>query len=824
MTSPEKEALAIYDTIRASSGDRPFAFHSVEEMRQETLAWQMSNPALIRLRKASPEVLIAFLDQSIDWVKAESRDHANFRITSTVVEATLYCLKEAPKPLPPGVVLKLLTQLRESTVTQFYYPLGPFLSILTRAEISDEMRSELRRLHLQYAPSPTGKLEERTRRIRDRLADLMYVEGAKELEPGRGPWSEIVFAEVAGRDDITRAGWEGLLEHCRALEQAVPSVKWKKRSWELIQALGASEVWATLERWLALGPTPGQPPEARSPIEDSPYQKGAVWCLAMSERAETASTIGDFGIACLRKVPMLGAVSQKVGFSCVQALGAMERKEAVAQLARLRAKVKYSVAQRLIEKCLKQAAERSGLTVDELEDFALPSYALDTEGKTEIAVGEGRATVCLSAEGRVEVIWRNAGGEVGKGVPAQLKKAFGKEVKSVAGLTKELGEAYFAQRYRLESSFIRVRTMPLAHWREHFIAHPLLGLLGRKLIWVFSNEQGWELSGVYSDGQICGPRGEALDLAVATKARLWHPLSSKEPEIEQWRERIFSSRIRQPFRQAFREFYQVTDDERQTKMHSNRFAGIVMRQHQFSSLCRAKGWSYRLMGAGFDGFNVPTKLLAAWNMHVEFYVDVPSDRDPSLYDSALSEQSGAGINLFLSSDQVRFYRDRREIAVEDVPAIVYSEVMRDIDLFTSVTAVGRDEAWSDQSDRGTGIVDSQAQADDISAVFALRIEMVSRVLPLTAIAAQCKVEKGWLEVRGQLGTYRIHIPWGAVLRLTEKGARRLDIPREVLDGVGVDFSVFPIELDYRTETVLRKAHVLANDWRIDSPDLIRQLM
>ena len=824
MTSPEAQALAIYDQIRCTSGDRPFAFRSAEQMRQEILAWQMNNPALTALRKASPEVLTAFLDQSVEWTKAESRDHSNFRVASTLGEAIVYCLKEAQKPLPGEVTVKLLSQLRESAVTRFYYPFGPFLSVLTRSEVTAEMRSEFRRLHLQYAPSPTGKLDERTRRIRERLADLMYVEGEEQLESGRGPWSHLVFEEIASKDAITRAGWEGLLEHCRALEQAVPGAKWKTRCRELNRALGEPEVWATLERWLALGPTPGQPAEARSPIEDSPYQKGVVWCLAPSERAETASAIGDFALACLRKVPMLGAVSQKVGFACVQALGSMETKVAVSQLARLRAKVKYSVAQRLIDKCLRQAALRSGLTVDELEDLAVPSYPLDAGGTTEIVLGEARANICVSEDGQVRVMWRNAGGESMKSVPAQLKKAFGKEMKSIAGLSKELGEAYSAQRFRLEASLLRVRSMPVAHWREHFIEHPLLGLLGRKLIWVFSDEQGAEQSGVHSDRGICGPGGEILDLAGATKARLWHPLSSEASEIQQWRERIFSTAIRQPFRQAFREFYQVTEDDRQTRMYSNRFAGIVMRQHQFFSLCRAKGWNYRLMGAGFDGFNVPTKVLAPWSMHVEFYVDLPSDRDPSLHDSAFGEQSGSGINLFLSSDQVRFYRDRREIAVEDVPAIVYSEVMREIDLFTSVSAVGRDELWSDQSDRGTGILVSESEAVEISAVLALRIEVLSRVLPLTAIAAHCRIEKSWLEVRGQLGTYRIHIPLGGVFRLTDRGTRHLNIPRKVLEEVTLDLSVFPIELDYRTETVLRKAYVLANDWKIDSPDLIRQLM
>jgi hypothetical protein len=44
---------------------------------------------------------------------------------------------------------------------------------------------------------------------------------------------------------------------------------------------------------------------------------------------------------------MMGAVSQKVGFACVQA--EMGSNEAISQLARLRTKVKYTVALRLIE-------------------------------------------------------------------------------------------------------------------------------------------------------------------------------------------------------------------------------------------------------------------------------------------------------------------------------------------------------------------------------------------------------------------------------------------------------------------------------------------
>ena len=825
MIEPDTQALAIYDLMCSTSGDRPYSGSSAAELLHRISAWQTANPALTVLRESEPAVQLAFLRRSYEWLKMNSDLKGDFRLCSTLTDAIRLSLEAYSQNLPSDLVLQLVSQYaRDFSMSRLYFPFDLLLSRLTRDQITDEIRPELRKIHLQLAPSPNGKIEPSMSETRSRIAELIYVEGEKQLDPGRGPWSQIVFEEIKTKEPITASGWEALLEHCQSLQQPTPSAKWRKKSQELVNALGKSEVVVSLLRWLALGPTPGQPSEARSPIEDSAYQKGMVWCLANMEEREVAMAIGDFGIACLRKIPMLGAVSQKVGLACVQALGAMASRDAVAQLTRMRAKIKYSTTRRLIDKSLQLAANKSGLTVHELEDYAVEGYGLDQLGSVRTKVSDAQASIQLHEDGRVIVSWQNADGKVVKTAPANVKKAFPSEVRAIAGAAKELEQVYRSQKTRLEASLLITREMGFNHWRQIFLEHPLFGFLGRKLIWVFRNAQGSEQAALWLNGRMCDSLGEAVDISGFDKVRLWHPLSTVPVEVERWRDLIFREAVRQPFRQAFREFYQLTDAERETRLYSNRFAGILMRQHQFASLCREREWEYRLMGAHFDGSNVPTRKLDPWKIHAEFYVDLPSDRNPALRDSALGEESGAGINLFVGSDQVRFYREQREIAVDEVPALVYSEIMRDVDLFTSVCAVGEDETWADQGDRGIGIVAKKFDVNEITAMIALRADILSRVLPHTRIADRCKVVKAWLEVRGQLGTYQVYLAWGDAALITEKHKRRLKIPQKILSEVELDLKDLPIDLDYRTEQALRKAYVLADDWRITSPELVSQLM
>src|SRR5215472_13029823 len=127
-----------------------------------------------------------------------------------------------------------------------------------------------------------------------------------------------------------------------------------------------------------------------------------------------------------------------------------------------------------------------------------------------------------------------------------------------------------------------------------------------------------------------------------------------------WRQRLEQLEVTQPFKQAHREIYVLTDAERRTRSYSNRFAAHILRQHQFAALCQQRGWDYRVQGE-FDSHNTPKFALPAHGLNAEFWVEAVQVH--------LSPQA---IFLSVATDKVRFGRP-----LQEVPPVFFSEIMRD---------------------------------------------------------------------------------------------------------------------------------------------------
>jgi hypothetical protein len=292
--------------------------------------------------------------------------------------------------------------------------------------------------------------------------------------------------------------------------------------------------------------------------------------------------------------------------------------------------------------------------------------------------------------------------------------------------------------------------------------------------------------------------------------RLWHPIESKAAVVRAWRERLAATGVTQPFKQAHREIYVLTDAERRTRTYSNRFAAHVLRQHQMHALMQARGWRYTLQGA-WDSHNTPYLELPEHGWRVEYWVDPGEDHDAT----------ATGIYEVVGTDKVQYTRAgaSKPSPLADVPPLVFSETMRDVDLFVGVASVGNDPTWEDSGARDYW---HRFAFGEVGASAAARRDALSRLVPRLAIADRCTLGDRFLTVRGTRRTYHIHLGSAAVQM--EPDSQYLCIVPERRSGARGDAPVMlPFEGDRTLSLILSKAFLLAHDDQIRDASIRRQI-
>jgi len=657
------------------------------------------------------------------------------------------------------------------------------------------------------------------------IETLLHGPAENPLHPEEA-WGAAVLADWRAMSDASQRGaWRALLTHALASDTAKPSAKWLKEARGLLDALGSQAAQARITAWLETyltAPLPQAEPTGNGSddyyehqrlmtLANHNYQavKGLVWVCRLFDDAPPARLLGDVALHSLKKIPGHGPKSAKVGTACILTLAAMTSQNPIAQLSRLKTRVTYQAALGVLDKAFHEAASRSGLTRGDLEELTVPNFGLDANGHRHEQFGEYQVAVRVTEKGNVEMTWTSAEGKPLKSIPANIKREHADALKLLKRTVTELQEALQTQRNRLEDLMQSAHTWPLHIWRERYPAHPLLSLLSRRLIWRFS-----EQAGMAWNGQIEDVDGQPLTaLSDDTPVQLWHPLTSDPDHISAWRTRLEQQSITQPFKQAHREVYLLTDAERQTRLYSNRFAAHILKQHQFSALCKQRGWQYSLQG-GWDSHNVPTLQSQSLGLSVTFMVDGIAS------DNTLSESN---IYLYVTTGAVEFFplsASHNPLPLDQVPPLAFSEVMRDVDLFVGVASVGNDPAWSDGGPQGRYRNYWQEYAfGDLGETAKTRAEVLARLLPRLKIAARCRLDGKFLVVRGELRTYKIHLGSGNILM--EPNDQYLCIVPGRGDDSGDLF--LPFEGDRMLAIILSKAFLLAADRAIKDPTIVSQI-
>ncbi|MEU7653518.1 DUF4132 domain-containing protein [Micromonospora taraxaci] len=629
-------------------------------------------------------------------------------------------------------------------------------------------------------------------------------------------WADRAIADIEAMSEERRSRWQALLAHCLlGADKARPTAAWQKSAPALLDAVGVDEFTDRLDDWLPLVGLPRSLPLRMTTccsghLAEFPPRLadrhnvgvlwGLLWMRAMCPPSEeTLRSLGHIAERAARKVPGHGPSSPKLANVAVAVLVDTEHPAALAQLARLASRLTYKSTLRIVEKGLTKHAEALGIGREDVEEMALPGFGLPLADK----LGDSSYEVEVRGVDAV-LVWRNADGKVVKAPPAQVRKEYGEELKELKATVADVGATLIGTRDRLEGLLRRDRTWTVEQWRERFLDHPLARTLARRLIWTV-------------DGVACCWGGDALrtvddtvfEPAGDATVRLWHPVGDPTSVLA-WRAFLARHTITQPFKQAHREQYLLTDAERATGTYSNRFAAHIVRQHRLIALLSRRGWSHvrhRNDGANYQD---PWLALPDWDLRAVLHIAGIEDQgDDLMFDT-------------MGTDQLVFVRgERTPVPLEEVPAVVLSEVMRDVDLFVAAAGVGNDPNWFDGGPQGRyRDYWSQNSFGDLTPTARTRREVLAELIPRLAIGNRCTFTDRFLEVRGDLHTYRIHCGSGNILIAPDD--RYLCIIPDSAKAKEPEMFL-PFEGDTRLAEIISKALLLAADKKIKDPVILHQL-
>lgn len=784
--------------------------------------------------------------------KDKPKDHHQDKIyqafneRNNIFEVVLRSLLRRKLPFTATDLLFLLDYILLTTQAYFscfYSPIGGVVkAVETYAqdnELTAAILERLRTMDGAFKTRNAGSSDER--KVHARILSLLG-EGIDIKIIAGEAWADTALNDLGALDETSRYNWQALLQHCQSATSSKPSAAWTKQAKSLLDDIGLGHFQDFVSRWFVLVEKPrtveitdrarwGPDPNLMINEQNMDILKGLTWCCTFEESDVIAKAINRLAITSYKKVPGIGPRATRVGNACVYALGAMPGMAGVYQLALLKVRVNFRTALKGIEKALATAGERVGMSVDELEEIGVPAYGLTEVGSLTEQLGDFTANLVVTGTTSTEIRWIKSDGKTQKSVPKDIKEHYAEELKELNTAAKDIQKMLPAQRQRIDNLYLQQHDWLMDHWKQYYLDHPLVGYHARRLIWKFTNAERTSL-GIWHNGQIVDAKGQALtDISSDTKVSLWHPIESDVDEITTWREWLESQEVIQPFKQAHREIYILTDAERTTNVYSNRFAAHIIKQHQFNALAAQRGWRYALQGCWDAPEETARLVLPKWGLWAEFWVDGIGE-----YGQDTTE---AGVFFYVSTDQVRFYaygnpddlknitwsrteRENGPMPLAEIPPLVLSEVFRDVDLFVGVGSVGNDPEWSDGGPQGRYRDYWTAYSfGDLNATARTRKEVLERLIPRLKIANRCEITDKFLIVRGDVRTYKIHLGSGNILMTPNDQYLCIVLARGNKDN---DNRIFlPFEGDSMMSIILSKAFLLAEDKKIKDSTILNQI-
>ena len=253
-----------------------------------------------------------------------------------------------------------------------------------------------------------------------------------------------------------------------------------------------------------------------------------------------------------------------------------------------------------------------------------------------------------------------------------------------------------------------------------------------------------------------------------------------------WQRKIIEKEIVQPLKQVFREAYVLTAAEIESKDKSYRFSRKV-KGSVFGGLLKTRNWNVKSSDGPIITKQLPGNLWARIELS-----------NPGHY---LGENDSEEINhiLFCDSGDDWSYKN---IPLEEIPPCIFSEIMRDCDLFVSVAGVS-DEDWVDYSKEAF-----------------LRVSELVMCISNAAGLEGVSVDGRYVKIKGKLAEYRIHMASTSIH--VEPGSYLCIVPAKAIDSDKI-YLPFADQNNSKVAELISKTFLLANDEQIKDKNILSQI-
>ncbi len=403
--------------------------------------------------------------------------------------------------------------------------------------------------------------------------------------------------------------------------------------------------------------------------------------------------------------------------------------------------------------------------LDDMQVYSQP-YKLDEETTVQLVIDEeGQAAIGISRKGKVL-----------KSVPAKYKKD--EHITALKTMKAELTDQYRRARKELERSMEAGNRFTFKELKG-LAGNPVIAPLLRTLVFMSGENMGY-LDAI-ANGLI-DPVGKSISLGDKEELLIVHPLHLyKSGHWSQYQKDLFDRQLRQPFKQVFRELYLPNTDELAQGTVSRRYAGHQVQPRKTVSLLKGRQWTVSYE----EGLQ---KVYYAENLIVNLYA-MADWFSPSEIEAPTLET-------------VQFF-DRntyKSVTFDKVPPILFSEVMRDIDLVVSVAHVGG--------------VDPEASLTTIE----MRSVIVQESLRLLKID-NVRLDGNYARIEGTLGEYGVHLGSGLVYRQATGAMHIIPVHSQHRGRLFIPF----MDEDPKTAEILSKIVLLAEDNKIKDPQILGQM-